>query len=500
MFEGRQRINAKTVGRYLSDADVTKAAVDRLRQAGFDILQVTSLTINIAAPARTYERAFKTKIVAEERQTIKERGRKDKATFLDSPDTKVKGLVSTAGTAFEDVLEGVALEEPRYLFAPSMFAPPKSYGHLRVPADVSLACNADRAHRDGITGRGVRVAMVDSGWYRHPFFVHRGYRAAPVVLGPATSEPLKDEVGHGTGESANIFAVAPDVELLPVKALLGGSLGTVLVNSTGAFNAAVALNPDIITCSWGFHIPSGALSAAEQALAAAVAAAVASGITVIFSAGNGHAGFPAQHPDVIAAGGVFMDQDESLQASNYSSGFASNIYSNRVVPDVCGLVGMRPKAIYIMLPLEPGDAIDVSNAPGTHPDGDETATDDGWAAFSGTSAAAPQIAGVAALLKQACPSLGPVAVKEILISTARDVSAGVCNTVPGIHTGLAAAAGPDIATGAGLVDAHKAALLAKVRCLGPSGPPGGGSSAPLSATDVRTLERLITGADLDLET
>jgi subtilisin family serine protease len=230
-----------------------------------------------------------------------------------------------------------------------------------------------------------------------------------------------------------------------------------------------------------------------------VAAAVASGITVIFSAGNGHAGFPAQHPDVIAAGGVFVDQDESLQASTYSSGFASTIYSNRAVPDVCGLVGMRPKAIYIMLPLEPGDAIDVSSAPGTHPDGDETATDDGWAAFSGTSAAAPQIAGVAALLKQACPGLGPAAVKEILISTARDVSAGFCNTVPGIHTGLAATAGPDVATGAGLVDAHKAALLAKVRCLGPSGPPGG-SSAPLSATDVRTLERLITSADLDTET
>jgi subtilisin family serine protease len=150
-----------------------------------------------------------------------------------------------------------------------------------------------------------------------------------------------------------------------------------------------------------------------------------------------------------------------------------------------------------MLPLEPGDAIDVANAPGAHPDGDETATDDGWAAFSGTSAAAPQIAGVAALLKQACPALGPAAVKEILVSTARDVSTGFCNTVPGIHTGLAAAAGPDEATGAGLVDAHKATLLAKVRCLGPAGQ--GGAPTPLSASDVRTLERMITSGDVDPE-
>ena len=56
------------------------------------------------------------------------------------------------------------------------------------------------------------------------------------------------------------------------------------------------------------------------------------------------------------------------------------------------------------------------------------------------------------------------------MKTARDVSKGKCNTVPGIHTGLAAAVGPDIATGNGLVDAHKAALLGKVRCLGPTTP------------------------------
>ena len=133
------------------------------------------------------------------------------------------------------------------------------------------------------------------------------------------------------------------------------------VNSTGAFNAAVGLGPHIITCSWGSST-NGPLSAADQVLAAAIAAAVASGIIVIFSAGNGHAGFPGQHPDVISAGGVFMNPDETLQASNYSSGFLSQIYPSRQCPDVCGLVGMKPKAIYIMLPLEPGDDIDTGNA------------------------------------------------------------------------------------------------------------------------------------------
>lgn len=465
MFESGYQINAETVANFSSENAVINRAVEKLQNAGFEILQVTDLTINIAGSQKTYEDAFNTRLMAEEREVIKEFGKADEATFIDCPDTDLPGFISVSGSTFSDVLEGVAIEEPRYFMSPSAFAPLKGYWHLRVPGDVSLGCNADRAHRGGITGKGIRVAMVDSGWYKHPFFVKRGYRAAPVVLGPAASNPLADESGHGTGESANIFSVAPDVELLPVKINF--------VNSIGAFDAAVALNPDIITNSWGSST-NGPLSAANQALAASIAAAVASGIIVVFSAGNGHAGFPGQHPDVISAGGVFMHPDESLEASNYASGFLSQIYPNRRVPDLSGLVGMKPKAIYIMLPLEPGDDIDTGNAGGTHPNGDETAANDGWAAFSGTSAAAPQLAGAAALVKQACSKLTPVQVRDILMKTARDVTKGRCNTVPGTGVpgglGHPAGPGPDLATGHGLVDAHKAVLQAKLKCLPIIGP------------------------------
>ena len=358
------------------------------------------------------------------------------------------------------MLEGVAIEEPRYPFAPLAHAPKKAYWHLEVPHDVSLGCNADQAHRSGITGRGVRVAMVDSGHFAHPFFSARGYRVSPVTLAPGAANPTADENGHGTAESANIFAVAPDAELLPVKMNFA--------NSTAAFNAAVGLNPAIITCSWGSDIRNGPLSPANQALAVAIADAVARGIVVIFSAGNGHFGFPGQHPDVISAGGVFIEPDGSLRASDYASGFASPIYSGRNAPDVCGLVGMRPRAAYIMLPLQPGCDIDMGSAGGTHPNGDETAANDGWAAISGTSAAAPQLAGAAALIKQACPRLTPADVRDILMRTATDVTTGNCNPA---SSGAAAAVGPDLATGSGLVNASAAVLLAKVRCLGPIRPP-----------------------------
>lgn len=452
MFEPGQQINAFNAIAFASPPNVIAAAIVRLRTNGFEILQVTAQSINIAGPPDAFERAFRTKIVEKELKLPSG----DTTTYLDSPDTQMLGLVSTTGTPLGDVIEGVALEVPRSYFQASAVPPAVAYPHLNVPEDVATGCNAKLLHGFGVDGRGVRVAMVDSGWFRHPYFDAQQYRVAPVVLGPAASEPEHDESGHGTGESANIFSVAPACELFPVKANF--------VNTTGAFNAAVALRPHVITCSWGSHRPF-VLSAQDLILSASVGAAVASGITVIFSAGNGHAGFPGQHPDVISAGGVHLRPDGSLEASNYSSGFNSVIFPGRRVPDVCGLVGMRPKAIYIMLPVEPNDKIDSENSIGAFPQGDETEPGDGWAAFSGTSAAAPQLAGAVALMKQVVPGMSPAYVKSVLAATARDVFQGACSPVPDVHGGLPAHFGIDGATGPGLVDVFNAVVTAYIGSL-----------------------------------
>lgn len=460
MFDVEGPVDPEIVSNFMSDADLTTRTAHALQDAGFQVLQVSAYTINIAAPITTFERAFKTKVAPHELPTIKSGGVSDTATFFSVEDTPRFGLITTKGTAFENLIEGVAIETPRYFFAAHPLPPKKSYWHLDVPHEVSLGCNADKAHRGGITGRGIKVAMVDSGHFAHPFFAARGYRVQPVTLGPATTGAGVDDNGHGTAESANIFAVAPDAELWPVKINFA--------NSTGAFNAAVGLSPHIITCSWGSDVRVGPLSAADQTLAVAISDAVARGIIVVFAAGNGHFGFPGQHPDVISVGGVFRDANGGLRASDYASGFASPIYPGRDSPDLCGLVGMKPRAAYIMLPLQPGSAIDTQLATGgAHPASDETATNDGWAVISGTSAAAPQLAGAAALIKQACPTLGPAAVRDILIRTAIDVTNGNCNTS---SSGAAAGPGTDLATGAGLVDANAAVLVAKVRCLGPIRP------------------------------
>ena len=58
---------------------------------------------------------------------------------------------------------------------PAPIPPSVARFHLRVPDDVATILGAAEAHRNGPRGAGVTVAMVDSGWYRHPFFTAHGY-------------------------------------------------------------------------------------------------------------------------------------------------------------------------------------------------------------------------------------------------------------------------------------------------------------------------------------
>src|SRR5262249_52001764 len=100
MLEQGVVANTENVGNFVSETDVVVRAVNLLSDAGFEVLQATSLMINIAGSKSLYESAFGTSLVAEERPTIKQQGIRENATIIDTTDTDVSGLIATRETRF----------------------------------------------------------------------------------------------------------------------------------------------------------------------------------------------------------------------------------------------------------------------------------------------------------------------------------------------------------------------------------------------------------------
>ncbi|MEU9058729.1 S8 family serine peptidase [Streptomyces sp. NPDC048430] len=290
--------------------------------------------------------------------------------------------------------------------------PPHTAGYLRLPEDAARLAGADRLHASGIRGDGVRVVMVDTGLYDHPHHRAHGYTTA-VVPALTPLDPRSDERGHGTAMSALLLAVAPGVSLTMVK-----MAGEAFSFPVAAFQRAVQLEPDIISCSWG-------TLREEPHLHLEVANAVRRGITVLFAAGNGstdrrEAMFQSvATPGVLTVGGVHVGPGGELRASDLASSYRSAVFPGRTVPDVCGPCGMLPHGDYIVFPTQPGCLFDRRNS-----SYDGTAPDDGWLVSSGTSGATAYAAGVAALAVQQGIGQGRALRTEDLVSACLPVTRG----------------------------------------------------------------------------
>jgi subtilisin family serine protease len=421
----------------------------------------SALGLSVWADPGQFEELTGGTIVPKERLMQTTDGVREYITCLDIVGDK-QPVAFGVGRAHSKALpvDGVVLELPRQFHAifPSPIPLSSSKYHLRVPDDVAVALGAQSAHQEGMRGDNITVVMPDSGWYRHPFFTANAYRVkTPIAAVPGTNRS-KDPIGHGTGESANIFAVAPGVTLQPIRGTdsAGNFIGVI-----AAFLKGKALSPRIMTNSWGGdgeYPPPGGPEQADLAFAAEVQDAIDNGILVIFSAGNGQFSIEPQIPGVLAAGGVYIDQNGQMRASDYASGYKSPWF-DVVVPSVCGLVGMQPRAQYLMLPVQPGCELDRSESVFDEGEaGDGTNDQDGWAMFSGTSAAAPQAAGAAALVLSAKPKLKPAQVITALSKTASDVVVG--RSFPQ-RFNEQAAPGFDNATGWGLINAAAAVKYAQ---------------------------------------
>jgi hypothetical protein len=411
---------------------VPKAAdnvASRLEKLGFRIINVGRFSITISGPAALYREVLKTEMAihAVPRSTTRGLRMLAWAPAIPRPEQLFAGPLanlSVPARRVNDLAEHFVFIPPP-IYAQVGTAPSPAYWHLTLD-DVRRVLKADGL-KD--TGNGCTVEIIDSGFYlAHPHFKNLRSQTFSVEAGTAGT----DAIGHGTMVLANALAIAPAADYILVK--------FVPAMASAALDIAIEKAPRILNCSWGWPNEQS-FPTIEAAIKSAV---LDDGITVFFAAGNGEAHWPASMPEVIAVGGVSIDAKAQLSASSFASGFASNLYPPRVVPDLSGLVGSAPQGVLIVLPTEPGSEMDRQLGGSTFPDGDGTSTSDGWVVASGTSSATPQLAGIAALMIEKNPALKPADVKRILTNTATPVTTGT-NAL-----GITATAHPNVAVGYGL--------------------------------------------------
>ena len=156
----------------------------------------------------------------------------------------------------------------------------------------------------GRTGRGVSIAIVDSGV--HPGHPHIGRIAGGVAIDDqgTVGGDLTDRLGHGTAVAAAIQEKAPDAALLAVK-VFDRELQTTGRALVEAIRWAVAARISIVNLSLGTVNRDH-----ETALGAAVAEAVSSGVLIVAAApGDGAVWLPAALPEVIGVSAADLARD-----------------------------------------------------------------------------------------------------------------------------------------------------------------------------------------------
>jgi len=313
--------------------------------------------------------------------------------------------------------------------APPPETPPPSTPQQQPPLDAQLwYTHAYQAHDQGYTGAGVTIGMVDTGIMRnHPALAGR-VRQELIYIDPAHNNTAVDDVvGHGTwvsqiaaGKAFDKFpgGLAPGADLVSARIINdeepeddGSGLGNEVTADDAEFFAQT-LNPALIDAgvqvmnnSWGgiyWDTDNGAIN---QAFAEAYMPFVLDhGGLVVFAAGNESRSDPSD----IAALPTLAPQLEQgwlvtvAVDSNHPDQLAD--YSN-----ACG------KAMNYCL-AAPGDVIVA----------DKDATGSGKQEYwvvSGTSLAAPQVSGAAALVWEAYPYFDNDLVRQTLLGTADDLGA-----------------------------------------------------------------------------
>jgi|GEM_PF-1372172 len=272
------------------------------------------------------------------------------------------------------------------------------------------------AHQAGYSGRTstgapVRIAVVDTG-----IDLNHIDLAANLANGEGTNcinpgQPPNDDHGHGThvaGTAAAAFnaqgvvGVATDARLVPVKVLDSTGYGSDAQVICGLDYIATLPGPMVVNMSLGDSNRAGETACDASALHRAICNLTSRGITVVAAAGNDGTdatGFVPAAWDEVVAVSAFTDFDGQRSSAGCQLDFSDYGYQcDDMLADFSNY----------------GSVVDVT-APGVHIY--STWNDGGWQTLSGTSMAAPHVAGTAALVLGANPALTPAQVRSILQQT-----------------------------------------------------------------------------------
>ncbi len=274
--------------------------------------------------------------------------------------------------------------------------------HALLDVSVPLI-GAPRVWEGGFTGKGIKVAIVDTGIDpNHPDFTGRIAQMKDFTgEGPADNHGHGSHVasivgGTGAGSAGKYQGVAPECVLYAAKVLRGDGSGSTSDVMAG-IEWAVQQNVQVVNMSLG---SDGACDGTD-ALSVLCDTAMSRGVVMCIAAGNAGpgastVGSPGCAKTVITVG-ASSDTDS---VANFSSRGPTS--DGRVKPDVCF----------------PGVSIVAARAAGTAMGSPVDAL---YTSASGTSMATPHAAGTCALLLQAKPGLSPQQIKDILMTTTKDL-------------------------------------------------------------------------------
>lgn len=347
------------------------------------------------------------------------------------------------------------------------------------------AIGTTRVNRElGITGQGVLVANLDTGVDgNHPALAGRwrGLTTAPsaawhdvIDAGPNFPVDNNDHGTHvmgticgrefeGNGDTTTV-GCAPDAEWIACNAIDQG-VSTAFDNDVidayqwfadpDGDSTTISDVPDIVQNSWGVNQNFPGYTQCWNLWNPVILNLEALGCVVTFSAGN--EGSSANTMRAPAIHEINQVQIFSVGAVSVPDGstppYAIASFSSRG-PSPCDGTHIKPEIV------APGVNI-LSSIPGNS-----------YSLFSGTSMAGPHIAGVVALMRQACPDCDPTTIKTALIATAIDDG-----YLP---------EGEDNVFGYGFVDAWAAVNF--VYNLGSIGGVVTSSGLPLSDVEISVLE------------